>query len=141
MSEDTERWSHLTSALAIRSGSRCEWCWEPFVPGVREPSRHHRLGGQMGGRKHNPDHDTLPNLMLLCGGRLAGVMGCHGYITAHPAAAYTRGYLVRSGTDPAAVPVTLPSGRRVLLDAYGRYEPAPGGEWITVLSDDTPTAH
>jgi len=75
----------------------------------------------MGGREYDPTHDTLVNLLLLCGGRLAGVLGCHGYTESHRAESYARGFLVREHDDPADVPVVLHSGRVVLLDLYGRY--------------------
>jgi 5-methylcytosine-specific restriction protein A len=134
VSEQSERWQHLTTMLAIRSGSRCEGCGQPFTPGKVEPSRHHRLPGKMGGREYNPAHDTLPNLLLLCGGRLAGVLGCHGRTESYRTEAYARGFLVREGQDPATVPVTLWSGRIVLLDPYvGYVNPPPGDTPVYAL--------
>lgn len=124
-------WDHINSVLFTRSGGRCEGCGEPFTPGRVEPSRQHRRPGKMGGRSADPDHHSPANLLLLCGGRLAGVRGCHGYVESHRTWSYRHGYLVRENDDPATVPVTLWSGRVVLLDPYYGYRDL--NRW-----DDTP---
>jgi hypothetical protein len=81
----------------------------------------------MGGTR-SPDKNSLPRLLLLCGGRLA--QGCHGWIESYREDALERGLLVPQGTSPAEVPVTLWSGRRVLLDPLGPfYSPAPGAPY------------
>jgi hypothetical protein len=134
---DFATWQHLTTLLAIRSGHACEICGETFRAGGAEPSRHHRRPGQKGGRT-GPEHDNLANLLLACGGALAGVRGCHGAIEANREAAYSRGFLVHSWDDPTQVPVILRSGRRVLLDpVIPWYVPAPGPAYAL----DAPELH
>ncbi len=100
-------------------------------PGMRlpaEPSRHHRDARGMGGSR-SPVQHSLANLLLVCGGRLAGVMGCHGRIESDRDWALERGYLITGTEDqPWDVPVTLWSGRRVLLDPVWQfYLPPPDG--------------
>lgn len=116
-----DRWRAIQHLLAIRAGHACEGCGKPFEPGRREPSIHHRQPRGMGGTSNPAVHD-LTNLLLMCAGtsrRLAGVLGCHGQLESHRAAAEHRGLIVRHPTDPATVPVTLHSGRRVSLDPTG----------------------
>ena len=85
------------------------------------------------------DVNGLARLLLVCGGRLGGVMGCHGRIEQDRAWAEGRGYLIRhprpgqptAATDPAQVPVVLYSGRRVLLcPSAPVYLPAPGAPYV-----------
>lgn len=87
---------------------------------------HHRQPRGAGGTR-DPDVDSLERLLLCCGGRLA--LGCHGRIEHNRVWAEAHGYLVPHGdgpaADPARVPVTLWSGRRVLLGAC-EYFQAPG---------------
>ena len=125
-----EQWRVVQHMLACRSGGLCECCGLLFVPGLREPSIHHRRNRGSGGTSR-PTVRDLTELLLLCAGesrRLAGVLGCHGAITANRYAdAADRGLTVGKHTDPANVPVVLASGRRILLDPVGVfYLPAPG---------------
>jgi hypothetical protein len=116
-------WRYIGHLLACRSGSLCEGCGKPLVPGARELSIHHRQPRGMGGTDRSEAH-FLSNLLLLCAGstrRLAGVAGCHGAVEAYRENAERRGLLVRHGLDPAAEPVTLASGRRVLLADDGPF--------------------
>lgn len=104
--------------LACRSGHRCEACGRPLGPGrdLRLPAEaegtvHHRTPWYRG----HPDAESLERMLLCCGGRLGGVLGCHGRIERERTWAEGRGYLVPSPGDPAVVPVILWSGRRVIL--------------------------
>lgn len=131
-----EQWRMVEHLLACRCGSCCECCGHPFTPGLREPSIHHRRNRGMGGTSR-PTVRDLPELLLICAGRsrrLAGALGCHGWIGAQPALAEQRGLLVPKACDPAAEPLTLHSGRRVLLAADGPfYLPAPGPPYAATV--------
>lgn len=118
MSDEIERWRVIRHLLATRSDHRCELCGVRLGPG-QEGTVHHRDPRGMGGTR-DPHIDDLCNCLLLCGGRLGGVLGCHGHTESNRRAAEETGWIVRSPTDPADVPVVLYSGRRVLL---ARYEP------------------
>lgn len=125
-----ERWRETQHMLACRSGGRCEGCGQPIVAGVREPSIHHRQARGSGGTSRPEVHD-LCNLVILCAGfsrRLAGVLGCHGATENRENDPRARGLIVPHPLDPAHVPLTLASGRRVLLAADGPYYlPPPDG--------------
>jgi hypothetical protein len=118
-------WDYLTQLLLQRSGRRCEICGVRFEPGRHEENRHHRRGRGKGGTD-DPAINGLANLLLICAGRnarLGGVSGCHGEIGLRPDWARERGLVVPWGAytgedEPPEVsaPVTLASGRRVLLD-------------------------
>lgn len=97
--------------VLARCGGRCEACGKPL--GQSGVDMHHRQGRRW--RNHSPAnlvalHDT-----------------CHTVapeaVHQRPAWARERGLIVRSTEDPAATPLTLPSGRRVLLGES--YEDAP----------------
>ena len=75
--------------VAKRAGGRCEAC---NAVGVQI---HHRLYRSRGGE------DALVNLLALC-------LEHHGI--AHTAVGEARGWSVRSGYDPATVPVLFPDG-------------------------------
>lgn len=109
--------------LACRSGQRCECCGKPIRRGERS-SMHHRLPRGMGGSKLPGTHG-LDRLLLVHGD---GTSGCHWWLEeAVRGAAYDLGLLVPRGQDPAAWPLVLASGRRVLLDPGAPlYLPAPG---------------
>lgn len=111
-------------ALYARAGGHCEVCNVDLTTG-RSYSKHHRLPRGRGGT------NVLSNLMLVCG---TGTTGCHGMIESRRTIAYTRGWLVRTGIDPAAAPVRIHSMRlladgmplsarsmHVLLDDTGHY--------------------
>lgn len=116
----TPDWRLLRHLLAIRSGHACEICGVALGPG-REGTVHHRQPRGMGGTLRT-GVNSLANLMLLCGGQLGGVTGCHGLRVEHDRShARDMGWLVPHGdgpdADPARVPIVLRSGRRVLLDS------------------------
>lgn len=111
-----ERWRMIRHFLAVRSGHRCEICGVMFAAGGAEPSVSHRRHKGMGGTRR-ADVDDLSVVMLACGGRLAGVRGCHGRIEANPAWAAQMGYTIGQHDDPLSVPVVLWSSRRVFLDS------------------------
>ena len=99
--------------VKARSGG---WC-EMQVPGVclgRATNWCHRVGKGQGGQWR------ASNGLAGCG---SGTTGCHGWCHANPAAARERGWMLRRTEDPAAVPVLLPTGVRVLLDDVGDYLP------------------
>ena len=96
--------------LRERSGGVCEICWWN-----RATNWHHRKNrSQLGGNE-------LSNAMHLCG---SGTTGCHGMVTENPALAYENGWSVRSGHDPAAIPVL-------------RF----GSDWVLLADDGTTTTY
>lgn len=118
----------VRDAVRVRSGGRCEAgvlvdCRRRGrtldAPGVGG-NQHHRRPGQMGGDKAAGTHEAS-NLLDVCGA--GNTSGCHGWIESNRHAAYALGLLVRRGEDPAATPVRLWDGRRVLLDDTGGYLP------------------
>lgn len=135
-----EQWRYIGHLLAVRTGGNCEACGGRPVAGYREMSIHHRQPRGMGGTSREEIHD-LCNLLLVCAGfsrGLAGVLGCHGELESKRLDAVEMGWIVPHPLDPADVPVTLFSGRRVLLDATSPfYLPPPPGvaEWAAL---DTP---
>lgn len=146
---DPTDWDAVEAALNSRSGSRCEIrspdCLGAtiVVNGItttghighlprRMRSAHHRRPRGMGGTRR-VDVDSIAGLINCCGD---GVTGCHGYVESNREWARAQGLLVPNhGTgdavDPAAVPVVLPSGRRVLLDSMiGYTDPPDGILWV-----------
>jgi hypothetical protein len=119
-------WDSVEAALMMRSGSRCEIRSPECLAGPRgdltwlprwRRSLHHRRPRGMGGTRR-VDVDSLAALVNTCGD---GVAGCHGYAESNREWARRRGLLVPNNgagdaVDPAAVPLVLPSGRRVMLD-------------------------
>ena len=98
--------------LRGRSGGMCEIC------GIAPATNwHHRKNRSQGGK------DDLANALHLDG---SGTTGCHGHVTDHPAEAYEKGWSVRSGFNPADVPVLL-AGRWVLLTNSGHIFTPPAG--------------
>ena len=59
----------------------------------------------------------------LCG---SGTTGCHGMVTEHPARAYDRGWSVRSGFEPAEVPVVFRGNWALLTDDGAVFRPPHG---------------
>ena len=103
-----EAYAQLRVTVHARAGGRCERCGTPV--GVHDMEAHHRKLRSQGGR------DELVNLVALCS-------DCHHtQVHAHPERARGEGWIVRSGSDPAAVAVTLHDGRTVRLDADGGYD-------------------
>lgn len=129
-------WEWIETVIHSRSGGRCEVQSPECLAGPggelsRLPryrrSLHHRRPRGKGGTRR-ADVNSIAGLLDVCGD---GTTGCHGYVERHRTWGFARGFLVpNNGTgdavNVAAVPVTLPSGRRVLLDEYGHYLPAPG---------------
>jgi hypothetical protein len=105
-----EEWQWLRTLLLLRCGGRCEATGDRLVSG-RWSVQHRRARG-MGGTRQ-PDVHSLANLMVVTGD---GTRGVHGWIEAHPAHAARLGWRVAQGVDPATVPLSLWSGRRVALD-------------------------
>lgn len=136
---DGPAWEHITALVISRSGGRCEirspaclarrYGFNVFTLPDHLRSFHHRRPRGMGGSKAADTH-TAAALVLTCG---HGTVGCHWYAEDHREWAFARGLLVPQRTDglptdPATVPLTLASGRRVLLDEHApNYLPAPDG--------------
>lgn len=122
---DGPDWDLVYHLLAVRSGGRCE------ISGVRldrtNSSIHHRRPRAMGGTSRGDVHD-LCNLILAEG---HGTIGAHMWVEVNREAATERGLLVPQNHDPAQVPVTLWSGRRVMLDRTAPLylPPADGITW------------
>jgi hypothetical protein len=93
-----------------RSGGICEVC------GIAYATNFHDRKNRSQGGKREP-----ANGLDVCG---SGTTGCHGFITGHPKLSYENGWSVRSGGNPAEVPVRLPRHGWVLLDQVGGYTPA-----------------
>lgn len=115
----------LRDRLAERSDGGCELC--VFE---RATNWHHRKNRSQGGQH------TLSNALHLCG---SGTTGCHGMVTENPARAYDRGWSVRSGFDPADVPV-LYAGSWALLDDDGHvFRPVMGRDRCVRCGFHVPT--
>lgn len=136
---DDVDWEQVLHFLLVRSGGRCE-ARTPACLGDqygrlagllsrRQVNIHHRRPRGSGGTSREDVH-SLANLMLVCGS--GNVSGCHGFIENHATVAEARGYKVaKEGrrSDPAEVPVTLPSGRRVFLDTLAPAYLDTAGGW------------
>jgi hypothetical protein len=86
-------------------------------------SRHHRMM-----RSHPFPGLHLPgNVIDVCG---SGSTGCHGYIHAHPAESYAKGWLVRGNANllPTDVPILTARHGWILLDDQGHWTPTPSQE-------------
>ena len=101
----------LRERLFTRCCGYCERCGG--VLAFETMAAHHRLLRSQGGT------DSLSNLMALHHSCHAGDTKS---IHAHPHQAYNEGWMVRSGADPAATSMRLPSGVRALLTDSGLYE-------------------
>lgn len=89
-----------------RSGGICEVCGK-----ARATNFQHRKNRSQAGQW------SASNGLDVCG---SGTTGDHGYIHAHPAESYERGWSVHSWDDPSEVPVQTWRGW-VLLDDEGSY--------------------
>jgi hypothetical protein len=115
---DTGPTQEVRQLVQFRFGNRCARC------GGFGATIQHRKPRGMGGSS-DPAINYPSNLLWVCGD---GTTGCHGYMESFRFEAYTMGWLVADGMDPAKVPVVLWDGRRVVLDVYGGHEPAPTEE-------------
>lgn len=114
------------AVVLLRAGGRCEVCGVTVAildddrpHWVTDHSFHHRQPRGSGGTR-DPEANTPPRLLLLCG---TAVSGCHGLIEFQRVMAKGNGWLVPRPTDPAAVPVELYVGR-VFLTLDGTYQEA-----------------
>lgn len=102
------REAEARSAVYRRSQGMCERCGN--APAA---DWHHRKNRSQGG-------DWSPaNGLHLC-------RPCHGYVTEHPAASYSAGWLVRGAYEPRTVPATY-RGRPAFLDDDGGVTYMDGG--------------
>jgi 5-methylcytosine-specific restriction endonuclease McrA len=104
---DTQR-----AAVIHRAEGRCERCgtevaWTAW-------SIHHRLPRGRGGQ------NRLSNLALLCGSATTPG-GCHLFVESQREQAYDTGWLVRTGMDPATVPLVVTGRGLVFLTDDGTY--------------------
>ena len=101
-------WDTNGRLLEARAAGQCEWCLDLLGGRVE---RHHRQRRRDGG-------DRLANLVLVHA-------HCHRHITEHPREATATGHIVRTGHDPAEIPILI--GRWVFLDdtraVYNRPQP------------------
>lgn len=103
-------WDRVRQVVWQRSGGRCEKTGAALDP--RAWDCHHRLLRSRGGQ------DTPANAVALHpDAHTAGPDAVHRRVAAATAA----GWIVRTGTDPAAVPITMHDGRTVYLDDAGHY--------------------
>lgn len=91
--------------VAERSGGICEVCGA-----ARATNYQHRKNRSQGGPW------SASNGLHVCG---SGTTGCHGYIHAHPAESYERGWSVHSWDDPADIPAQTHIGELLLDDEGG----------------------
>jgi 5-methylcytosine-specific restriction endonuclease McrA len=106
-------------AVWERDQGCCQWCghgqtWErrgdPYGWSVQ-----HRV------KKSHGVNNTLPNLLVLCGG---GTTGCHGTVEARPQIGYDLGLGLHSWDDPAVEPVrTFDQVRWATEDGRWSHEP------------------
>lgn len=84
-------WETCKKLAVQRDDGRCLKCL-----GAATDVHHRKIRGMGGSKTLN-----IPaNLICLC-------RQCHDYIHSHPDESYTSGFLVRSGYDPADVPVWM----------------------------------
>lgn len=102
--EDATWWQWANTMLLIRSQGLCELCCDALGAGPGPIERHHRLKRRDGG-------DRLSNLLYLH-------ERCHQFVTEHPLESTPAGRIVRTGHDPANVPVWI-NGHWWLLDDQG----------------------
>lgn len=89
-------WDTAKRLCAARDGGKCVRCLGEAV------DVHHRRVRGMGGSS-DPDITGMANLVSLC--RI-----CHDHVHANPAESYETGFLVKTGYDPAGVPLKIGSG-------------------------------
>ncbi len=134
-------WEQTFHLLMTRSGGRCEGLTPHCLAASgdlstlrrEQVSIQHRRARGAGGTRLAEAHTNLANLLLLCG---TGTTGCHGWVeTQQRQLALQRGLWIghdyRDGdlVPPQEYPLTLASGRRVLLDPVSPiYLPHPD-EW------------
>jgi hypothetical protein len=82
---------------------------------ARATNWHHRKNRSQGGQH------VRSNALHLSG---SGTTGCHGMVTESPERAYERGWSVRSGFDPAEVPVLYGGDWAFLADDGRVFRPA-----------------
>lgn len=101
-----------------RDGWKCAICNREIDSHWSGYSIHHRIP-----RSHPfPGLHEPANLILLCG---SGTTGCHGWVHAHPAAAYRMGWLVHNWQTPEHTPLYSHDHGWILLDQHGGYQSAP----------------
>ena len=103
----------VLDAVQLRSNGACEICGLALIEQL-----HHRRPRAMGGSKA-PDTNTASNCLGVC-------RACHSMVESRRGVAFERGWLVRQGQDPAAVPVMRWGCEVVLLDDLGYATPVEG---------------
>ena len=103
------------AAVWARDDGCCARCGKPLWESQRGTawSVQHRLPRGRGGT------NAVANLVLACG---SATTGCHGWMESQREAAYLEGWLLRTGEDPARVPVRHWAYGRVFLTDTGGYD-------------------
>jgi 5-methylcytosine-specific restriction protein A len=109
-------WEQSKRAVEARDGGKCLKCLGEAT------DVHHRLVKGMGGTKRAEVHG-LANLVCLC-------RSCHNHIHSHPEESYALGFLVRSGYNPADVPVRVLQRGRLKLNDDGSTGREPEYAWF-----------
>jgi hypothetical protein len=118
---DTGPSSRARRIVQARFGGRCAGCGRYLLRGVPKSCQHRQARGVGGG-------NGLPNLVDLCGTATFPPGWCHPLCEQREQEMEDRGLVVRSGFDPALIPVRLWDGRSVFLVAGGGYiTEAPAG--------------
>lgn len=108
----------VRNAVQQRARFCCERCGVSLGPDAGQV--HHRQPRAMGGSRR-PEVNAPQNLVLLC-------LGCHMWTESRRKQAYLAGWLVRTGFDPANVPILHALHGWVLL--------LPDGGWCHIEGDE-----
>lgn len=98
--------------VAARARHACEKCG---ALAARAGGQVHHRDPRRSGGSSRPEINSLVNLLLLC-------VTCHAHVESYRTEAYENGWLVKSGIDPATVPVKLHDhAEPVFLEPDGTY--------------------
>lgn len=86
----------VRALVKLRAGNRCELCGSRLVAG----HMHHRQPRGMGGSRTSESKGSAANALWIH-------PGCHVTIELSRARALDKGWLIKQGQDPTAVPVRL----------------------------------
>jgi hypothetical protein len=114
MSQPTRKTCNLVDE---RDGYCCVRCGKSLYSALTFSRHHRRMRSHAFPGLHDPG-----NVIDVCG---TGSTGCHGYIHAHPAESYAKGWLVRGTADTLSVDVPILTALHgwVLLDDDGNWTP------------------
>jgi 5-methylcytosine-specific restriction enzyme A len=103
---DRDKWIKAKHLVNERDGGICQKCPDPAT------DVHHRVTRGMGGSRDDTLNYGMANLVALC-------RSCHDEVHAHPAASYNAGWLVRTGNDPAVIPLVVTKDMTIWLKDDG----------------------